>query len=275
MSLKDSIKSLLPASVKKALFERRLAALAEERKAFIQKNPGDAYSCNLCGKSAGAFMPDGESHAVLKELKVLSGGIRENCRCPHCYSKDRDRLIWFFLNRKTNLMKDSNGKALLHFAPEPELKKALSAVSHLIYIDADLNPMLAGHQMDITAIPLPENSQDAVLCNHVLEHIPDDSLAMRELYRVLKPGGFAVLQVPISLSQQATVEDPEVTSPKERERRFGQRDHVRIYGKDYTQRLRKAGFTVQEVEPIDFLSPDEIQRFGILKEETVYYCTKS
>ena len=256
------------------LYKRRLKALEKERKAFLEKNAGNRFSCNLCGNVSGAFMPDGESHRVLEQLQVLSGGVRENCRCPHCYSKDRDRLIWFFLEMQTNLADSTSKKNVLHFAPEPELKKALHSLSHLIYTDADLDPMLASHQMDITQIPLKDNSQDVVLCNHVLEHIPDDTLAMSELYRVMKPGGFGIFQVPISVTLEKTIEDPSITSPEEREKHFGQRDHVRIYGRDYINRLETAGFQVNSIAPLDFLSAEEIQKFGLLKEETIYYCTK-
>ncbi len=133
---------------------------------------------------------------------------------------------------------------LLHLAPEKPLMDLFIKQNNIDYLTADLNPEQVMVKMDITAIQYPDNIFDAILCNHVLEHIPDDRKAMRELYRVLKPGGWAILQVPVSKILEQTYDDITITSPQDREKYFGQKDHVRIYGKDYTQRLKEAGFTV-------------------------------
>ncbi len=147
--------------------------------------------------------------------------------------------------------------------------------NNLDYLTADLNPEQVMIKMDITAIQYPENTFDAILCNHVHEHIPDDRKAMNELYRVLKPGGWAILQVPFSMVLEKTYEDFTITSPQEREKYFGQKDHVRIYGKDYTQRLKEVGFTVEAYNwTNDNAFRNEKNRFGLNKDETVFYCSK-
>ncbi|MEM9023365.1 MAG: methyltransferase domain-containing protein, partial [Bacteroidota bacterium] len=158
--------------------------------------------------------------------------------------------------------------------PEQRLRHKLKRMTNVQYINADLDPRLADVQMDITAIPHGDNHFDLVICNHVLEHIPDDRLAMRELFRVLKPGGQAILQVPIGLTLEQTIEDPSITDPAEREVRFGQFDHLRIYGQDYSDRLAEAGFDVQVHYPQQFLGEELIERHALIGEELVYVGTK-
>jgi len=148
-------------------------------------------------------------------------------------------------------------------------------LNNIDYLTADLNPEQVMVKMDITAIQYPDKTFDAILCNHVLEHIPDDRKAMSELHRVLKPGGWAILQVPVSKVLEQTYEDSTITSPQEREKHFGQKDHVRIYGKDYSQRLKEAGF---EVEAYSWTNDNgfrnETNQYGLNKDEAVFYCTK-
>ena len=143
------------------------------------------------------------------------------------------------------------------------------------YLTADIDPEMVMEHMDITNIQYPENSLDAIICNHVLEHIPDDRKAMEELYRVLKPGGWAILQVPFSKILKKTFEDATVTTSQDREQIFGQTDHVRIYGKDYTSRLKQAGFEVEEykwTEDKELINPDNY--FGLNEDEVVFFCIR-
>jgi len=128
--------------------------------------------------------------------------------------------------------------------------------------------------MDITAIQYKDDWFDVIICNHVLEHIPNDRQAMSEIYRVLKPGGWSILQVPISLSLEATYEDPAIRTPEERERFFGQNDHVRIYAADYKRRLESAGFVVEVCNSRNTLSASEIRKYALLKDENIYLCSK-
>jgi SAM-dependent methyltransferase len=158
---------------------------------------------------------------------------RPNALCPFYGVLERHRILWLYLHNRTNLFHDR--LKVLHFAPEEVFERALRASPNLDYITADLNGT-AMVRVDITAIPFEDNTFDVILCSHVLEHIPDDHKAMSELYRVLKPGGGAILLVPMDIDRATTFEDSSVVDPNERKRLFGQEDHVRIYGRDYRNR---------------------------------------
>jgi len=148
-------------------------------------------------------------------------------------------------------------------------------MSNLDYVTADLESPLAKVKMDIHDIPFGDNTFNVIFCNHVMEHVQDDIKAMSELRRVMKPTGWAVIQVPFFYPlKEDTFEDPEITDPKDREKAFGQDDHVRMYGKDYPERLRKAGFTVSEDNFIKLLSYEDIVRFALPADEVIFYCTK-
>ena len=158
---------------------------------------------------------------------------------------DRERLIFWYIIERTNILNSSNNINLLHVAPEKNLQKILKSFSHIEYISGDLNPSTDYDiRLDITDIKFKDNFFDVIICNHVLEHVKDDQRVMSELFRVLKPKGFAILQVPISKKAKENFEDFTITSPEERERYFGQKDHVRIYGQDYKERLKNVGFKV-------------------------------
>jgi SAM-dependent methyltransferase len=177
--------------------------------------------------------------------------------CVHCGALERHRFVWLYFHARTDLF-DGRPKRVLHVAPEvcfiERMKKRLA---------------------DITAIPFPEATFDAIYCSHVLEHVPDDRRAMREFYRVLKPGGWAILLVPITVAG-ATFEDPTVVDPVERLRLFGQEDHVRRYGPDYVERLREAGFTVSATNVPDMFSDEEARRMGITHSAgAIFHCQKA
>jgi SAM-dependent methyltransferase len=183
--------------------------------------------------------------------------------------------MWLYLTQKTNLF-DGKQKKMLHVAPEPELSRLIQKADYINYLSADLfAPELMVKvmvKMDVTDIQYPDNTFDVIYCSHVLEHIPDDRKAMREFCRVLKAGGWAILQVPITAN--ATFEDPTVISPKERERLFGQNDHVRRYGPDYKDRLMEAGFSVTVDGFARNLDNHAVRRFGLVRNEDVYFCRK-
>lgn len=145
---------------------------------------------------------------------------------------------------------------------------------HLAYISIDLASPVAMMRMDITDLTFPDDSFDCILCYHVLEHIPDDSAAMRELRRVLKPNGWAILQSPVYRNRATTYEDSCIVHPVDRERAFGQSDHVRIYGADYFQRLEDAGFRVRMDPFVRTLDPVSIERYGLSAWEMIFICTK-
>lgn len=217
--------------------------------------------CPVCGKYSRKFRTYGETG-------------REGSVCVHCNSLERHRLIWLFLKRKTNLF-DGKKKLFLHFAPErcflPRLERLLGAEN---YLTADLYDKHVKFNMDITNIQFEEGSIDAVYCSHVLEHVQDDRKALSEIHRILKNDGWAIFMVPVN-DMEETFEDPAVTDPAERLRLFGQEDHVRCYGKDFIFRLKDAGFRVSEVSAESLCPEEEILKMGLLKDEFIYYCTKS
>jgi predicted SAM-dependent methyltransferase len=233
---------------------------------------GTEHECPFCGSRLRRFLPGGLSHPVLKERSVVGGGLRENRNCPICRSFDRERLVYLFLVEETEWL--TRGGRLLHVAPERMLRRALQDVPHLDYLSADLASPYVMRKMDITAIHLEDGSFDGIICNHVLEHVPDDRKALSELCRVLKPGGWAILQVPISLSLQETYEDPDVVTAAGRAERFGQSDHVRIYGQDYQDRLAEAGFDVRAFDPMKERGAAWVQRYGLVPEEKLFVCSK-
>jgi len=177
----------------------------------------------------------------------------------------------FFL-RRTSLFNPPR-KKMLHIAPEGIFAKVFSKVDNIDYLTGDILNTRAMVKIDITDIKYPDDSFEVVYCSHVLEHVLDDRKAMREFWRVLKPSGWAVLQVPITAVK--THEDPSITDPAERERVFGQRDHVRSYGPDYKERLVEAGFVVELVNATEIVSESELERWRIQRNEDVFYCTKS
>jgi len=195
---------------------------------------------------------------------------RPNARCPSCGSLERQRLIALYLERRTSFFTDP--LKVLHFAPEPAFHEKFKSLSNLDYISADLISSRAMVKVDITDIPYEEHSFDVILCSHVLEHVQDDRKAMQELYRVLKPGGWALLQIPIQSSREKTYEDPSIVTPEERLKHFGQKDHVRIYGEDYKDRLASAGFTVKVDSPVKELGqlPKNAKRLRELNEDGKY-----
>ena len=272
--VKSALKKIIPQVIRDQYNAIRVLQLKKEYEAFHLKNLGNTYHCNFCKNSYNKLLPDGFPFEVLKTKKVLGAGLRDNALCPKCQSKDRMRFLLAYLEQKTNVFNQPNH--LLHIAPEEYLKEQFKKRLNGTYINGDLNPKLADEKIDITQISYSDNYFDAILCFHVLEHVPNDKDAMREFHRVLKPNGFAILQVPISLNHKDTYEDYSITSEYEREQHFGQWDHVRIYGnEDYENRLKECGFNVTRIYPKDFLPSEEIHRLALNPEEYLIRCTKS
>lgn len=216
---------------------------------------GSRYTDPIDGRSFRKFLPYGY------EIQ------REGVLSPSTLSLERHRLLWLYLKGETDFF--TKPARVLHFAPEQSFYKRFRNLKHKKYVTTDLNSPLADVQADICDLPFEDDSFDVVLCNHVLEHIPDDRKAMRELYRVMAPGGWGIFQIPQDLSRQETFEDPSITDEAERRRIFGQYDHVRVYGLDYFDILRKAGF---EVEPVDYtkkLDPEAVERYRLAAGELI------
>lgn len=263
----NTIKSMIPLKLRKTLIKFR--KILNYITCF-----GFRYECPICKSKLRRFLPVGFKYAVLNELKVVGGGYR-NTACPVCSSTDRDRLLYLYLLQKTNIFKQPT--KLLHVAPEKCLGDVLRDQANIDYLTADLYKKNVMVKMDLTNIQFSDNTFDAIICNHVLEHIVDDRRAMSELYRTLKPGGWAILQVPISLSLEKTYEDWSVKTASDREQAFGQDDHVRIYAKDYKDRLEQVGFKVEVFEWFSKETEDfggQKNRFGLNRDESVYVAIK-
>lgn len=221
---------------------------------------GEKYTDPIDGKSFSTFLPYGYVHQ------------RPNVLSPSTLSLERHRLLWLYLERKTDFF--TKPRKMLHFAPEQAFYKRFKKMNHLEYTTTDLNSPLADVKADICDLPFKDNSYDIIFCNHVLEHIPNDDLAMEELYRVLKSGGFAILQIPQDLKRETTFEDDSITDPKKRAEIFGQYDHVRIYGRDYFSKLKEKGFEVEQIALANELTLEEIDRYRIDPKEILPVCHK-
>ncbi|WP_040278416.1 class I SAM-dependent methyltransferase [Psychroserpens damuponensis] len=234
----------------------RLSYVARPVLAFFLK--GDTFTDPIDGKSFKTFLPYGY------------GNQRNNVLSPSTLSLERHRLLWLYLQHETNFFSSEHvteRKKVLHFAPEQCFLKRFRTLNHIEYTTTDLLSPIADVKADICNLPFEDNSYDIILCNHVLEHIPDDTKAMQELYRVMKPGGVGVFQIPQDLSRAETFEDDSITDQKERARIFGQYDHVRVYGRDYFDKLRSMGFKVDEVDYTSKLSEENIKKYCLAKGE--------
>ncbi len=221
---------------------------------------GDRYTDPIDNKSFRKFLPYGY------EVQ------RENVLSPSTLSLERHRLLWLYLKEHTDFF--SGAHKVLHFAPEQAFYKRFRKLKNLEYTTTDLNSPLADVKADICNLPFGDNSFDFILCNHVLEHIPDDTRAMQELYRILRPGGTAILQVPQELDREKTYEDDSITDPRERARIFGQYDHVRVYGRDFFAKLRSIGFKVEEADLTANMSRELVDRYRLAKGELIPVCRK-
>jgi predicted SAM-dependent methyltransferase len=235
---------------------------------------GDRCLCPICGTRLRKFAPCGYKFPVLKEKGVVGGGYYRNVQCPICGSLDRVRLLYLYLLHKTDIFRKP--QKILHVAPETRIGNRIRRVTGVDYLTADLNPEGVMVKMDIMDIQFPDNSFDVIICNHVLEHVGDDQKAMRELYRTLKPGGWAILQVPISLVLSKTYEDASITTRAGREQAFGQWDHVRIHARDYKDRLERAGFKVNIFQWTTEIEKFGTERniFGLNEKEGIYHVMK-
>jgi len=221
---------------------------------------GNRFTDPIDGKSFRKFLPYGY------------GKQRENALSPSTLSLERHRLLWLYLQDETDFF--TTQKKVLHMAPEQCFLPLFRKQKNLDYTTADLYSPIADVKADICDLPFEDNTFDVVFCNHVLEHITDDTKAMQELYRVLKPGGMGIFQIPQELSRAATFEDDTITDQKERARIFGQYDHVRVYGRDYFDKLRSIGFNVEEVDYTKKIAPQMVERFCLAKGEILPVCFK-
>lgn len=220
---------------------------------------GHNVHCTVCERDFRKFLPYGNK------------GL-DNRLCPKCLSLERHRLMWLFFNQKTDLFKKP--LKVLHIAPEQAFLKPFKNAENIDYVTADLLSPIADVKLDIRDMPLEDNSFDVVICNHVMEHIDEEQKALREVHRVLKDTGWAILQVPLDVTLTKTYEDPTIVSEAEREKAFGQYDHVRLYGTDYKDRLAKAGFRVNVDDFVKTLDPEMVKKIRVDDTEMIYQCFK-
>jgi predicted SAM-dependent methyltransferase len=211
------------------------------------------FKCSVCGSFVKCFLPAGHPISVNEELEIIGGQYRPEDTCPVCLSHSRTRLVVRYIFEKLEI--NTLCLCVLHIAPELGIYLAMHKMGNIDYTPADFSIERYANsfrieQMDITKIHYDLNSFYVIICNYVLEHIENDGLAMAELLRVLKPGGWAILQVPISKKLTQTYENPNIVDPAERERHFGQNDHVRVYAMDYVERLSNVGFSVEVFDPM-------------------------
>jgi SAM-dependent methyltransferase len=225
-------------------------------RARVARHRGDAVHCPLCDHRFDGFR---------------DAWNRPNALCWRCGAHERHRAQWLLFERRPELLRQAS--SLLHFSPEWCLRHRLEQVPGLRYVMTDLDPAQdVGLRLDVTATALPDGAFDAVICSHVLEHVPDDAAAMAELHRITAPGGWCLVMVPLALDRAMTYEDGAVTTPEDRRREFLQHDHVRLYAPDIAGRLTAAGFAVEAVDLAAELGADGAARHGLLPSDVIFLC---
>ena len=227
-----------------------------------------AKECPVCGHKGIDFIP-------------FPNIIHKEVICPTCHCHERQRALWLYFQKNKNLIND--GTRILHFAPEKQFKELFTS-KDTEYHTADFNPgdyADADEKIDIQDIPYDDNYFDLILCSHVLEHVPDDMRALRELRRVLKPQGIALIMVPMNgvsynlpYDEFKTLEKDEYNTPELREKHYGQFDHLRLYGADFKQRIFESGFELLGEDFIKNLGLETIERYALVRNEKIYECTK-
>lgn len=260
----------------------RLSIVVRPILAFMLK--GNKFTDPIDGNSFRMFLPYGY------------GNQRNNVLSPSTLSLERHRLLWLYLQNETDFFQSeldsdstvtknkriklrqntgtSSALKVLHFAPEQEFYKRFKKQTNIEYTTTDLLSPLADIKADICNLPFEDTTYDIIFCNHVLEHIPDDTKAMQELYRVLKPGGMGIFQIPQDLSRATTFTDNTIVDQKERAKIFGQYDHVRVYGRDYFEKLRSIGFKVIEEDYTNKIAGDLVRKYCLAKGEIIPICYK-
>ncbi len=224
---------------------------------------GNRYEDPISGKTYRKFLPYGYSGRAK----------RKNVLCPGSLSLERHRLLWLYLKQKTDYF-TANHK-VLHIAPEQCFYKLFKAMPNLDYTTGDYNSPIADIHFDLHNAPFEDNTFNVIFCNHVLEHVEDADRCMRELYRIMKPGGWGIFQVPLDTTRATTYEDKSITSEADRELHYWQKDHVRLFGLDYKDKLAAAGFSVTVDDFVNTIGADKVDRYRLPAGEMIYLCRKA
>ena len=223
---------------------------------------GNRYEDPISGKTYRKFLPYGYGGRAK----------RDNVLCPGSLSLERHRLLWLYLTEKTDFF--TKPYKMLHIAPEQCFYKLFRTQKNLDYTTGDYNSPIADIHFDLHKAPFKDNTFDVIFCNHVLEHVEDANQCMRELYRIMKPGGWGIFQVPLDTNRETTLEDPSITSEADREKYYWQKDHVRLFGLDYKDKLSAAGFKVTVDDFVNTITPELQDRYRLPKGEMIYVCKK-
>lgn len=224
---------------------------------------GNRYEDPISGKTYRKFLPYGYGGRAK----------RDNVLCPGSLSLERHRLLWLYLKQKTDFF--TKPYKMLHIAPEQCFYKLFKAQKNLDYTTGDYNSPIADIHFDLHKAPFEDNSFDVIFCNHVLEHVEDAQVCMSELYRIMRPGGWGIFQVPLDTTRATTYEDKTIVTEADREKHFWQKDHVRLFGLDYKDKLAQAGFKVTVDDFVNTLGPELVDRYRLPAGEMLYVCRKA
>ena len=252
------------------------------RRAFWRALPyfilGEQRECPFCRSRFRRFAPGNLDTKTFRRHDVIGGGFQSESVCLGCGSDERGRHVFLYLRDHTYVFDEL--RRVLHVGPDVVLSRCLRNCDKVDYVAGDLAPSLdqaatgIDARLDVCELPFQAASFDVVLCNHVLEHVPDDKEAVREIYRVLRSGGWAILQVPVAPSLRQTYENPDISSDEGRKAAFGLPGHVRLYGRDYGSRLREAGFDVLRFNLAEEEGLETARRYGVMEREDLYVATK-
>lgn len=223
---------------------------------------GDNVECPVCERSFRKFLSYGADIVH-----------RDNVLCPHDLTLERHRLMWIYLKDHSDFFTKEN-LTVLHMAPEQCFHKLFKNQKNLDYLTADIVSPIADIHFDLHDIPLKDNRFEVIFCNHVMEHVDDPIRCMNELHRVMKPGGWGIMQVPQDWDRDKTYEDPSIVTPEDREKHYWQYDHLRLFGKDYPDYLRKAGFEVEEFDREKYIGKEKMKRYRLDENEVLYILRK-
>lgn len=242
----------------------------EFKKQNLDTGLTDHY-CILCNSQIDSFFPGGYSGDFFRNKKIIGGGYRENVICPNCRSMDRERWCYYVMQKYTDIFQKTS--TILHFAPERRIADILQKNEKADYYKCDLYKAGDIHKCDITDIQFRDHFFDYIIVNHVLEHVKNEAAAINELKRVLKEDGKIILSFPVCPDMK-TYEDDRIVDEAGRLRAFGQEDHVRIYGKDFLERLSQYGLNIKVYTPCQELEKGEIEKYGFISDDILMVCSK-